>query len=530
MRVISASQAAELISDNSTVAVGGFCGFGAPDTVLRAVQYRYQQSGFPKNITLITPAASGTGTDEIWGVDALGEEGLVSTVITSILKLPRRLLLQANENKIAAFCPPLGYFGHMYRALGGKDPGVLTHSGLNTYCDPRVSGCAMNDKAKKSGLNLVELMTVKGKDYLFYPVIPIDFGLIRGSYADCEGNICVDREALLTEITELATAVHNNGGIVIAQVEKIVDEIHPRHVAVHKACIDYIVITAPGEHLQNYTVKQYRPELVGDIKLNDLSFGNMDFGVRKVIARRAAMELIRGGLVNLGLGISEGISMVASEEGVLNDFTFSVETGVLGGLMLSGGEVGAGINSEAFYRMTDTFDLYHGGGLDVCFLSAAQIDREGNVNVSMFNGKINGPGGFIDISQNTKEVNFSGIFTAGKIEEEIVDGKLIIKHDSNVLKYVHHVEHITFSGKQALKNGQKVRYISERCVMELTENGLMITELAPGVDLQKDILNKMEFTPLISDDLREMDKRIFYPEKMKLELRKKNEKRKKLHN
>ena len=522
MEIISAAQAAEMISDNSTVAVGGFCGFGAPDTVLKAIQSRYQKEGMPKDITLITPAASGTGTDEIWGVDALGEEGLVSTVITSILKLPKRLLLQANDNKIAAFCPPLGYFGHMYRALGGKEPGVLTHSGLYTYCDPRLSGCAMNEKARNSQLKMVELMEVKGKEYLFYPVIPIDFALIRGSYADRNGNISVDREALLTEITELATAVHNNGGIVIAQVEKIVDEIHPRHVAVHKQCIDYVVITAPGEHLQNYTVKQYRPELVGDVKIADLSFKNMEFGIRKVIARRAAMELIKGGLINLGLGISEGISMVASEEGVLDDFTFSIETGVLGGLVLSGGEVGAGINSEAFYRMSDTFDLYHGGGLDECFLSAAQIDKEGNVNVSMFNGRVNGPGGFVDISQNAKEVSFSGIFTAGKTDEEIIDGKLVIHSDGNVLKYVDHVEQITFSGKEAIANGQKVRYISERCVMLLTENGLMITEIAPGVDMQKDILNKMEFTPLIADDLKEMDRRLFYPEKMNLKLREKS--------
>lgn len=520
-KLISKEMAASMIEDNHAVAISGFCGFGAPDTILKSIQKRYLKEHMPKNITLITSAASGTGTDEVWGVDALGEEGLVGTIISSIIKLPRRIFKLVNDNNIACFCPPLGYFGHMYRAIGGNEPGVLTRLGLNTYCDPRQEGCAMNDLAKNSKLNLVSLVEILGKEYLLYPTLKIDIALIRGTYADKAGNICVDGEALLTEVTELATAVHNSGGKVIVQVKEIVDEIHPRHVAIHKSCVDYVVLSDPGEHLQNYTVKEYRPELVGDLKIKDLSYKNMEFDIRKVIARRAAMEIMKNGLINLGLGISEGISLVANEEGVLDDFTLSIETGVLGGLTLSGGEVGAGINTEAFYQMSNTFDLYHGGALDECFLSAAQVDENGNANVSYFAGRINGPGGFIDICQNTKEVNFSGVFTAGKVDEEIINGKLVIHHDSDKLKFVKKVDQITFSGKEAIKNGQKVRYISERAVFELTPDGLMLVEIAPGVDLQHDILDKMEFKPLISKDLKLMDERLFSPEKMNLKLREK---------
>lgn len=519
-RFIERCDVPSLIKDNDIVGVGGFCGFGAPDTLLREIGKQYQQTGSPKKLTIITPAAAGNGTDEPWGLAAIGAEGLIDTIVASVVMLPKNILRMVNSNQIACYCPPLGYFGHMFRALAGKEPGVLTHVGLNTYCDPRLEGCKMNERARQSG-DIVELVKVKGKEYLFYPTIKMDVCLLRGTYADEEGNISVEHEAVHTELLEMANAVHNNGGTVIFQVEKIVRKgtIDPRKVVVHKNSVDYIVLSAPGEHLQSYAIKEYRPELVGEIRVKDPRMDPLPLDLRKVIARRAALEIKKGALVNLGLGISEGISLVTAEEGVIDQFTLSIETGILGGITLSGGAVGAGINAEAFYKMPDTFDLYNGGGLDQCFLSAAEIDEEGNVNVSKFNGVINGGGGFINITQNTAEIYFSNIFTAGKVEAEISNGSLHIVKDSDRFKFVKRVEQISFSGKDAVRAGKKVTVITERGVFVLTEEGLELREIAPGVDLDKDILQKMEFRPRISQHLRQMDPRIFKPQKLKLSLK-----------
>ncbi len=515
-----------LIDDETVVGVGGFCGFGAPDSVLRAIGKRYESTSHPKNITVITPAAAGTGQKDNWGINALGAKGLIDTVITSVIMLPKTVLEAINRNEIACYSPPLGYFGHMFRTLAGKEPGYITHVGLNTYCDPRLDGCAMNDKAKAKNLRIVELASIYDKEYLFYPTIKMDYALLRGTYADTDGNISCDHEAIHPEILEMATAVHNNGGKVIFQVEKIVKKgsIDPRNVIVHKSEVDYVVIANPKEHLQSYAIGEFMPELTGEIKVKDFETPAYNLSAKKVISRRACMEIMEDTLVNLGLGISEGISYVAREEDVLSKFTLSIETGILGGMTLSGGMVGAGINADAYYKMADTFDLYNGGGLDQCFLSAAEIDEEGNVNVSKFSKLVNGPGGFINITQNTKKVYFSNIFTASKIDIKIEDGEVKIIKDSDTLKFVKKVEQVSFSGKDAIKDGKEVMYITERGVFKLTKDGLMLIEIAPGVDLEKDILAKMEFKPLISDDLKVMDEKLFREEKMNLVLKKKEEK------
>lgn len=516
-KVINAADVPKLVKDQAIVGVGGFCGFGAPDTILKEIGKYYERFQTPKKITVITPAAAGNGTEEPWGIAAIGADGLIDTILTSVIMLPKNVLRAVNENKIACYCPPLGYFGHMFRALAGKEPGVLTHVGLNTYCDPRLEGCKMNERAR-AGRDIVEVMQVGGKDYLFYPTIKMDICLLRGTYADEDGNISVEHEAVHTEMLEMVNAVHNNGGIVVFQVEKIVKKgsIDPRNVVVHKNSVDYIVLSAPGEHLQSYAIKEYHPELVGEVRVANVQVPPMAMSLRKVIARRAAMEIRKGALVNLGLGISEGVSFVANEEELVEQFTLSIETGILGGITLAGGAVGAGMNAEAYYKMPDTFDLYNGGGLDQCFLSAAEVDEEGNVNVSRFNGFINGGGGFINITQNTSRICFSNVFTAGKIETEIKDGEIHILRDSSRLKFVKKVEQVSFSGKDAVRTGKDVKYITERGVFRLTEDGLMLTEIAPGIDLERDILQKMEFTPLIAEDLKYMDKRLFSEERMNL--------------
>lgn len=314
----------------------------------------------------------------------------------------------------------------------------------------------------------------------------------------------------------MALAVHNNGGTVIFQVEKIVKagSLDPRFVVVHKSTVDYVVLSKSGEHLQNYGFQDFRPELCGEAKIPLAHINPMDFDVRKIIARRAAMETKKGELVNIGLGISDGVSLVANEEGL--PIMMSIETGLMGGVPMSKIALGASVNPEAIYTMPETFDLYNGGGLDLSFLSAAQVDQKGNVNVSKFAGRIIDPGGFINISQNTHKMCFLGTFTAGKMDIRCHDKKLVIAQDGAHAKFVNHVEQITFSGQYALETGQDITYITERAVFKLESGGLILTEIAPGVNLERDILAKMDFVPAIADDLKCMDARIFCEEKMGL--------------
>ena len=514
-KFIQLEQIGALIPDDCTLGVGGFCGFGAPDSILREIGKCYRETGSPRGITLVTPATAGDKTEDGWGISFLREDGLIDVLISSIVMLPKAIQRNVEQNKIACYFLPLGVFGHLFRAAAGKEPGVLTHVGLHTFCDPRVEGCKMNERAKSGNREVVRLMDVGDETYLFYPSIKMDVCLLRASYADEDGNISIEKEAVHTETLEMANAVHNNGGIVIFQVQEIVKKgtLDPRMVTVHKSAVDYIVKSAPGDHVQNYKETEYRPELVGEVRIPVAGIPPMKLDVRKILARRALTELKKGALINLGLGVSEGISLVANEEGIIDDISLSIETGLMGGIPLNGPSVGASINPDALYKMPDTFDLYNGGGLDQCFLSGAQIDEHGNVNVSKFNGHITGPGGFINITQNTKKICFSGTFTADA-EIAIEDGKINITKDGDLLKFVKDVEQITFSGKAAIETGKDIKYITERAVFQLTPKGLELIEIAPGVDLQKDIINKMEFLPLISANLKTMDERIFKAERM----------------
>ena len=520
-RFVTIEEAVNLIKDNDTVGIGGFCGFGAPDSMLRGIEQKYNETKHPAGLHIVTPAAAGDLKEDGWGVSALRADGLIDSIFTSIVKLPPAISQAVNDNKVAGYFVPLSLFGHLFRATAAGEPGYLSHVGLNTFVDPREEGCLMNDRARESGFEVVRLMPIDGKDCLFFPAINIDVALLRGTYADEDGNISCEKEAVHSEVLEMANAVHNRGGIVIFQVEKIVkkDMLDPRLVTVHKRSVDYVVLSNPGEHLQTYDDPNYRPELSGETKIPTSHVEPMKFNLRKIVARRAAMEVRANSLVNLGLGISDGISLVLNEEGQADKISLTIETGIMGGVPLVGLAMGAGVNPDALYNMADTFDLYDGGGLDQAFLSSAEVDEEGNVNVSKFNGRVIGQGGFIDISQNAKEVTFSGMFTAGKPDISIEDGKLKINKDGSEIKFVKKVQQVTFSGKYAREHGQKVTYVSERSVFVLTENGLMLTEIAPGVDLQKDILDKMEFKPLIAEDLKLMDERIFKDQPMGLILK-----------
>ena len=516
-KFVTAAEAASHIKDNIRIGIGGFSTSGAADAVLRAIGKSYTENNTPKNLSIVAPTISGDKKENGYGMTAIGIEGLISKIYTSRVGNSPSIERLAAANKVGVYIFPMGIFGHLFRAQTGHKPGIITHVGKYTFVDPRNEGGKMNPKAKEDPEELVSVITIDGKEYLFYRTLHMDACIIRGSYADESGNITMQNEVLPAEQVEMAQAVHNNGGIVIAQVSKIVanGSIAPKDVDIYNRLVDYIVVGTPEEHPFTYADYQYRPELLNRVRVPGSAIAPMEMGIRKVVARRGAMELAKGSLVNLGLGISDGVSLVANEEG-LTDFTLTIETGIFGGIPLSGPRMGTGVNAEATYKLSSTFDVYDGGLLDCSYLSFAEVDEEGNVNVSKFGGKIVGPGGFVNISQNTKRMYFMATFTAGGLECEFGDGKMKIVQEGRQKKFRKKVEQITFSGRYAVESGQEVLYITERAVFQLTKDGMMLVEVAPGVDVEKDILANMEFRPLISPELKLMDARIFNPEKMGL--------------
>lgn len=516
-KFVTAAEAASHIKDNMRVGIGGFATSGAADAVLRAIGKSFEENNTPRNLAVVAPTISGDRKENGYGMSCIGKEGLIDKIYTSRVGNAPSIERLANENKIGIFIFPMGIFGHLFRAQAGHKPGIITHVGKYTFADPRNEGGKMNQKAVESGEDLVSVIEVDGKEYLYYRTLPMDACIIRGSYADEDGNVTMQNEVLPAEQVEMAQAVHNNGGIVIAQVSKVVTKgsINPKNVDIYNRLVDYIVVGTPEEHPFTYADYQYRPELLNLIKVPTDAVAPLEMGIRKVVARRGAMELTRGSLVNLGLGISDGVSLVANEEG-MSDFTLTIETGIFGGIPLSGPRMGTGVNAEATYKLASTFDIYDGGVLDCSYLSFAEVDEEGNVNVSKFGGKIVGPGGFVNISQNTKRIYFMATFTAGGLECEFGDGKMTVVREGKQKKFRKKVEQITFSGRFAVESGQEVLYITERAVFQLTKEGMMLIEVAPGADVEKDIIANMEFRPLISPELKQMDPRIFNPEKMGL--------------
>lgn len=517
-KFITSKEAADLVRDEMTLAVGGFITYGVPEDSLVALQKRYIETLSPKNLTLMHLAAVGDGAEA--GGNRLGEEGLVKRLICAHIGLEPRLNELVVNNSMEAFLVPQGVMSHLSRAIAGKKPGVLTHVGLKTFADPRLEGCKANQAAIDGGFDLVELLEIGGKDYLLYKSLPIDICFIKGVYSDEWGNISLVGECNITEQLELAAAARNSGGIVVVEVEKVVRAytLKATDIHIHSFMVDYVVVGNPENTRQCLAFEGTRPEMSGQIVVPVDELPPAPFDLRKVVARRCAFEISSGQLINLGLGIPDLVGKILAEEGCANEITLSIESGVLGGVSLGGTLLGGSINPEAIYKMPDIFDIYDGGGIDGGFLGAAEIDFDGNVNVSKFAGRVVGPGGFINISQNAKKVCFACTFTAGKMEYEITDGKLNIIKDGDKTKFKNNIEQVTFSGEYASETGQTVLYITERAVFELTDKGLMLTEIAPGIDLEKHILDKMEFRPLISDNLKTMDPRIFMDQKMGLSL------------
>jgi propionate CoA-transferase len=428
--------------------------------------------------------------------------------------LTPKLGRMAIENKILAYNLPQGVISHMYRDIAAHKPRTITAVGVGTYVDPRHGGGKVNNITKD---DIVELIEFDGAEYLAYKLMPINVAFIRGTTADTDGNVTMEKEALTLENLSIASAVKNSNGIVIAQVERIAEKgtLDARQVKIPGIMVDCIVVSRPENHWQTFA-EVYNPSFSCETKIPLQSMPPMAMDARKIIARRSAFELKVNDIANLGIGMPEGVANVANEEKILRYFTLTAEPGVIGGVPAGGLNFGAATNTDCLIDQPYQFDFYDGGGLDITCLGMAETDKDGNVNVSKFGPRLAGCGGFINISQAAKKCIFVGTFTAGGLKVSVSDNKLRIDQEGKTKKFVNQVEHMTFGGKYSAEQGQYVRYVTERCVFALTKEGLELTEIAPGIDLERDILALMDFIPIIKEP-RLMDERIFNPEPMGLE-------------
>ena len=513
-KILTARQAVDTyFYDGATVTFGGFAnGLMHPEEIMVALEEAARSSGHPRGLRVVY--ASGQGDSGERGLNHLAVDGMCTTVIGGHWGLAPKLGGLAAENKLAAYNLPQGVISGLFREIAAKRPGVITHVGLDTFVDPRLEGGKMNRAAHEAG-DMVKLIELEGEEKLFYPAFPIDIAVIRATYADERGNCTFEREGVYAEALAQAQAAHNSGGRVIVQVEKVVSYgcLDARLIRLPGIYVDALVVARPENHMQTFGT-QYDPAFSGEIRTPLNALSPLPMGTRKIIARRAAMELTPCAVTNLGIGMPEGVASVAAEEG-LESMVLTTEVGAVGGVPAGGMDFGAATNVDCILEQPVQFDFYDGGGLDTAFLGLAQMDGDGNVNVSKFGPKIAGCGGFINITQNAKKVVYCGTFTAGGLEVSAADGTLKLLREGKVKKLVRQVEQVTFAGRYAIKHNQPVLYITERAVCALTPEGVALKEVAPGVDIQRDILDQMEFTPVITD-VTTMDSRIFREERMGL--------------
>jgi len=523
-KIRSTEEAISLINDGDTVAVGGMGGNGVPEELLLSLEQRFLTTGHPQGLTIYAPGAPGDGRGR--GLDHLAHKGLVRKVISTYIgPLAPKLAQMMAKEEIEGYIFPLGPLVQLYRELAAGRPGLITHVGLGTFVDPRIEGPAQNSISQDS---LIEVIELQGKEWLFYKEIPLDAALLRGTTADEQGNVSMEKEIGFFDMLQAAQAVKRYRGKVIVQVERVTKAkaLNPKEVKIPGVLVDAIVLAKPENHMQTLKV-QYNPGYSGEIRVPDSivkslmgdrgrmghvsrsqrpEFTLSRLDTRRIIGKRAALEIFPGAVVNLGVGAPELVSEVIMHEGVSEQIHFTVEHGPIGGVPAYGLNFGAALNPDAIMEVPTLLDFYNGGGLDIACLGVLEIDRWGNVNASKFS-ESRTAGGFIDISQNARKLIFCTTFTQGA--EIIVEGGRVKVVNDGRPKFVSQVGQITFNGREAAAKRQPVLYVTERAVFNLSQEGLILTEVAPGIDIERDILAKMGFSPLISDKLKEMTPSIF---------------------
>ena len=512
-KVVSAAHAASLIRSGDVVSVSSSSGLGCPDKVLQALGERFEREGQPRQLTTLHPIAAGDMYG-IKGIDHIAKPGLLSRVLAgsypsgpSSLAMPE-IWKMIVDNQVEAYNVPSGILFDMHRDAAARRPGVLTKVGVGTFVDPELQGCAMNAAAAEHPV--VRKERFDGQDWLYFPAIVPNVAIIRATTADERGNLTYEHEGALLGGLDQALAARNNGGIVIAQVKRVVKEGSLRPHDVHVPCnlVDFIVVD-PAQ--MQTTQTDYDPAISGEIQQPLATFELQAWGPEKVIARRAALELAHGSAVNLGFGISANVPRILLEEGLHGEVTWVIEQGAVGGMPLLGFAFGCSSNADAIMASSQQFTYFQGGGFDVTLLSFMQVDANGSVNVSKLGAKpylTAGCGGFVDITAHARRIVFSGFFTAGA-KLEVGDGKLTIVKEGRTRKFVETAEHITFSGRIGRERGQHVTYVTERCVIELGDEGLVVTEIAPGIDLQRDVIDQAEIPLRVAADLRVMNPALF---------------------
>lgn len=510
-KIMPAEDAIALIQPGDVLAVSGYGTNGVPEKLLAELQDRFEEVGTPDDLTLVFAGGIGDAKDR--GLNRLGRETLLKRVIAGHYGLIPAIERLAVDNKIEAYNLPEGVITHLYRDIAAGKPGTLSKVGLDTFVDPRIEGAKVNQAAVE---DIVELVTLNGEETLFFKGFPIDVAFIRGTTADQAGNITMEKESLRLETLAMALAARNSGGIVICQVERVAQEdtLDARRIRIPGILVDCVVVAEPEFHMQTYN-NQYNPALSGELKLPLESLPSLALDERKVIARRAAMELTPQSVVNLGLGLPSMIGNVTNEEKIFDQITLTVDPGVFGGVPMGGYDFGASMNFCAAIDHPYQFDFIDGGGLDSAYLGFAECDGAGNINASRFSNRVSGCGGFINITQNSKKVVFVGTFSSGGLKTEINDGRLTITQEGKHRKFVDEIGQVTFSGPRAAAQGRPVHYVTERCVFTLRPDGLELTEVAPGIDIRSQILDLLPFTPILDDPIP-MSAAIFQPEAMNL--------------
>jgi propionate CoA-transferase len=526
-RILQADEAAALIPDGATVTVSSASGLGCPDAVLAAIGKRFDETGHPRALTTVHPIAAGDMSG-IKGVDHLAKPGLLARIIAGSYPSgpssaePPAIWKMITGNEIPAYNIPSGILFDMHREAAAKRPGVLTKVGKDTFVDPSREGCAMNERA--SAEPIVQTREFDGDNWLYFRSIVPNVAVIRATTADERGNLSFEHEGAYLGPVEQALSVRNNGGLVIAQVKRVVESgtLKPHDVMVPGILVD-VVVVAPDQMQTTQTV--YDPAISGEIFRPLASFSIPEFDVSKVVARRVAQELNHGDAINIGFGISANVPRILIEEGCHGDVTWMIEHGAVGGIPLLDFKFGCSSNAEAIMPSPYNFTYFQGGGFDLSLLSFLQIDRTGSVNVSKLSARPHvtaGAGGFVDISSHAKRIVFSGFYTAGA-KFEIVDGELRILKEGKVDKLVEAVEHVSFSGRRAVEQGQDITYVTERCVLKLTPDGVAVIEIAPGIDLDRDVLAHAAFPLLVPTTPKLMDAALFRPEPFGLRISRQEE-------